>query len=307
METTLKTLRRTLKVRTRTTAGLALAFTSAATLFLVSCASAGPEAIATPVPAAQTNEVKKPVATPVRTPVVVSRVKTVTVAYPDGMISGVTANAYDTEGRITREDQKNGDNVIVSSRLFTYKTNNSVEISTLDATGETKGKTIQELNLGRVVKEKILNPRGELQSTSEYQYDKDGNKIAWLAQGVTTGQTITEYTWEKGLNIRIAVKDASGAIIKRYERVFDADGHLTNESEFDTKGVQLSKGVYSWKSGFLVSEETFDPKNILLRAIRYTPDNQGRIAKIEYLNRSGQVLEVKTNDWITLKIPALDK
>jgi len=227
----------------------------------------------------------------------------VTTTYPDGMTSGVVSYTYDAAGRLVKEEQKQGNGTVNYSKVFSYKPDGSYEYVTNDNLGELKSKTIVELQNNNMVRETALNGKNEVQSISEFSYDKLGRKVFWLVKGQAIGQTNTEYIYAEDKNKTILVKDAANALVRRFERLFDQAGLLLVEEEYDDKATLLSKTVYTYKEKSLVKEDYQNPQGQSQRWIDYAYNTTGQVSTMSYYSRRGQLLEIRNQEWIAISVP----
>jgi len=218
----------------------------------------------------------------------------VDTAYSDGVLSSVSRFEYDAVGNMLKEEQFSGAKVLLGQKTYSYKTPENVEIVTLDGKGEILGKAVRVLSGDRIVKETLTNAKNEIQSTEEYTYDAQGQKTRWSVKTASGSQVSSEYVWDQGRLVRISVLDAAGAVIKRYERTYDAGGLLTAEEEYDAKGELAGSIAYIREAAVLVREERRTPTGAVLSSVQYTNDADGNPVGMKYLDRNGRVIETKT-------------
>lgn len=215
-------------------------------------------------------------------------------AYPDGVLSNSVRFQYDEKGNILKEEQFSGTKVLISQKTYTYTTPGTIDIVTSDGKGEIVGKAVRVLSGDRLIKETLSNPKNEIQSTEEYVYDAQGQKTRWSVKTASGSQVSSEYAWDQGRLIRISVLDAGFAVIKRYERSYDAAGLLTIEKEYDAKGEILGSITYIHEGATLVREDRSSPTGAILSSVQYTNDTDGNPVGMKYLDRNGRVIESKS-------------
>ncbi len=218
----------------------------------------------------------------------------VDTAYSDGVLSSVSRFEYDAAGNMLKEEQFSGAKVLLGLKTYNYKTPENVEIVTFDGKGEILGKAVRVLSGDRIVKETLTNAKNEIQSTEEYTYDAQGQKTRWSVKTASGSQVSSEYVWDQGRLVRISVLDAGGAVIKRFERTYDAGGLLTAEEEYDAKGELAGSIAYIREGAVLVREERRTPTGAVLSSVQLTNDAEGNPVNMKYLDRSGRVIETKT-------------
>lgn len=226
------------------------------------------------------------------------KVDSLVTAYPDGVVSSVVRYRYDDSGRILQEDTLTGKNVVVSRKETSYATDGSgSETVSYNAAGDSLGKSACEYEAGFLRRESLYNPKGELQSTEEYSRDGSGNRTGWVVKTSTGESVATSYTWQDGKIVGVLVVDSAGAVLKRYERSYDADGQLVLEAGFDAAGTSLGTVSYINEKGRLVREERRNSTGGLLSVVSYVNDANGNPVEERLLDRSGGVVEVKTLTW----------
>lgn len=267
-------------------------------LLLASCVSTSPVANVTETPTVSKVEPVAPVVVAPRTKVVTFyRLSGREIAYPDGMLSGLVRNTYDDKGRVLKEEQLNGNKLLVSQKLYSYKDDGKVESQALNETGKVIGKSVQEYSGERLTKESSLSPEGVLQTLEEYTYDADGNQIKRTVRTANGNQTSSEYSWESGNKIKTVVKDGTGAIIKSYKMSYNAEGKLLGEEEYSPSGALLSKMVYIYDKGFLVRTENQNAQGMVQSANNFTNDAKGNPVKITSFDRRGREFEILNQTW----------
>lgn len=215
-------------------------------------------------------------------------------AYPDGTLSSVARFQYDATGNILKEEQFSGAKALLGQKTYTYKTPEAVEIVTFDGKGEILGKAVRVLAGDRILKETLANAKNEIQSTEEYVYDAQGRKTRWSVKTASGSQVSSEYVWDQDRLARISVLDAGGAVIKRFERSYDAAGLLASEEEYDAKGELSGSIAYIREGAFVVREERRSPTGAVLSSVQFTNDADGNPLGMKYLDRNGRVIETKS-------------
>ncbi len=251
-----------------------------------------PKASATPVP--QASPVVKVEIRPI--------LKQIRVTYPDGFLSGTNEYAYDAVGRLVSDTEKNGSDIMVSLRTYTYKPDGSLEIFSFDGDRKLKSKSIQYFENDHIVKELVLSDKDEPQSTSEYKYNEAGQKILWTIQGKGAAPTSSEYVWTNDRLTLITVLDTAKNPIKKYKRTYSADGNIITEEEQDGKGALIRKTISTWASGKLLKEESRTAADAVQKSSAYRYDAKGLLVKTELFNRKGELIEIQNRVWTDLTI-----
>jgi len=223
--------------------------------------------------------------------------QTVVTSYSDGVVSAVNGFQYDAKGNALKEEQFNGKKILESQKTYADKGDGTVEIVTLNRSGDVLGKALRGLKDGLIIRETQMNPKGETQSTEEYAYDAAGNKIRWTVKTAAGNQISTDYTWLNGVLVGAVVSDAGKNRIKRFARTYDEAGLLTSEEEYDAKDVLAGKIVYVRDGAFVTREEKQSPTGAVLSSIQYKNDADGNPLEIRELDRTGRVIQVKSLIW----------
>lgn len=224
---------------------------------------------------------------------VLNRVET---AYPDGVVSSVQEFVLDGVGSILKDTSFDGKGVLVSAKTWTWS-GDTAKLEMTDAAGTLVGKGVQEWSGGLLMKETRLTPKDEVQSTEEYEYDGDGNKVHWSVQTAKGSTVTTNYTWEAGRLTAISVKDATGAEIKKFVRSYDGAGVPLAEEEYDSKGALVRKITYISEAGFVTGEEVRNGTGGMISSIKYENDADGNHVTVNYLDRTGRLIETRKQSW----------
>lgn len=260
---------------------------------LVSCATVKPAEPAVEI-AAPVVETPEPEPVMIEVPYwVLNRIET---AYPDGILSGVETFELDETGRILVNTIFDGKNAITAKKTWTWSADGAT-LAITDANGELVGKGQQRWKDGLLGEDVRMNVKNEPQSTERYEYDAEGRKVRWSVQTAQGSTVTTDYGWENGKLTVIAVKDATGATIKRFVRAYDASGAMVSEEEYDSKGIVARKIAYTNENGFPVLEEIRNGTGGMISSIRYTNDEHGNPVKVDYLDRTGRLIETRTQAW----------
>jgi antitoxin component YwqK of YwqJK toxin-antitoxin module len=263
-------------------------------LILSSCATTKPETVqvappVTPAPA--------PKAQPKIIQVSSWKLLTETTKYPDGTVSSETRYQYDGTGNLLKEEQFDGTQKPTGAKVYVSTSANIVEVTTTNATGDVLGKAKREYSGDRLMQETLYDPKGTLQSTEVYTYSAEGQKTRWTVTTASGNQITSEYVWDQGHIVRINVLDASGKLIKHFERTYSADGLLDAEAEYSQDGTLASRIVYVYNGKFLVREENRSPTDAVLSSIQYENSAQGNPVVITRLDRNNRPVEVKNQSW----------
>lgn len=252
-------------------------------------------------------------------------------AYPDGMISGVVIKSYDEKGNQVSEETYSGEKTVTSKKTFSTGSDGTTTVITSGAAGETLGKSIRTVRDGLVVSEVQTNPKGEFQASEEYEYDTKGNKIRWTVKTASGSMIVTEYGYDSGRLASITVRDAGGAVVKKFVKVYPepkpavdatsqgkakakedakakaaaarlaaeefANALPLAEEEFDAAGSLASRKLLTWNGRFLAKEERKNAFGATLSTTTYANDADGNPIEIVYADRTGRVIEIRRQTW----------
>ena len=260
-------------------------------MLIVSCKSVDASSSATPMPP----KTEKPA--PKIVEIKTWKIESVRSLYPDGIVSSVSTTKYNDSGKILAEEQFDGKNNLVSKKTYAWDSDKSVTIVSENAAGELIGKTIGEYDGARLLKETLTNPNGDVQSTESYRYDAAGNRTGLTVTTATGGSVSTDYVRENGLLVRIRILDASGSIIKRFERAYDPLGILLKEEEYDADGTLRGAVVYAIDKGMLVREDKLNAAGGVIAHVEYVNDANGNATEVRYFAGNGKIVEVKQQQW----------
>jgi YD repeat-containing protein len=265
----------------------------AAGLVLASCASApaarpaAPAAVAAPAAPAAPKTIVYEDALPV----------SVKSFYPNGDPSNAVTMKYDARGALVSQETYNGNGVLVETRsgkakgaFWRITVTNAQNGEVVSFEDRTLG------SAGELLTQTFLNPKEVPQAANEYQYDKEGRKVVWLAKTGAGGlQARTTYGYDaKGNNVRTEVYDAGGSLTNVFDSVYDEQNHIVSRKGFDASQNLVEQTNFTWKDGRKVKDETVKP---LLRSIEYTYGDKSAPTGIVSSVR-GKVVERQTLDYL---------
>jgi YD repeat-containing protein len=262
-----------------------------AAMLIVSCKSVDAASSATKAP--QKAEKPAPKTVEIRT----WKIESVKSLYPDGMVSSVSTTKYDDSGKILSEAQYDGKNNLVSEKEYAWNSDKSVTMVSKNAAGEVIGKMIGEYDGPRLMKETLANEKDDVQSTESYRYDAAGNRTGLTVTTATGGTVSTDYVRENGILVRIRILDASGNVIKRFERTYDALGALLKEDEYDADGTLRGSIAYTLDKGVIVREDKLNAAGGVIGHVEYVNDENGNAKEVRYFAGNGKLVEMKQQQW----------
>ena len=218
-------------------------------------------------------------------------------SYPDGMLTGIVNFQYDNTGLLLSEETLDANKLPVSKIQYVRKPDSTTEKSSFNNTGELIGKEIQKTSGNLIVLETQLNTKDEVQSTVEYTYDAKDRRESRTVKTTAGNQVKTVYIWKDNLLASIAVQDASGVTIKRFDRTYDSGKFLIREDEFDQTSTLTGKTLYTYKNGFLAQENRQNATGGNLAIIKYVNDAEGNPVEVTWCDRLGNATEINRQTW----------
>lgn len=145
------------------------------------------------------------------------------------------------------------------------------------------------------------DPEGNLilenDGTTEYRYEltyDEANQLIKKVTYVNDDETVTEeYAYTDGHVTQTTVSE-NGAVINRYETIYDANGHRKETTKYDTDGKILGTTQYERKD----SQETakdYSPDGVLIGYQVNVYAYSDKLAKEECFSPEGELL--KTSVW----------
>lgn len=256
---------------------------------LISCTSTGNTSVSTS--ATKNQAISK---------VVVYKVIREEIQYSDGVMAGYTLYQYDTKGNLILEQQFNGKKSLVLKKTGEIKANGKQLVVTIaNPSGELQGISVKDFdNTGLLIKETLLNAQNQIQSSSEFIYDKLRNLTTWITRG--QGQSIIaqiNYILKDSLTIGIEIQDSTGQSIKKFTQTFNSDGLITTKVEKDAEGKLISTINYSYANGKLAKEEYLNAEGILQRTVAYVYNDVGQPNRIQFFDRKGKLMESRIQEF----------
>ncbi len=114
-----------------------------------------------------------------------------------------------------------------------------------------------------------------------YYYDESGNMVKW--ENLTLNSFST-FQYENN-NLLTQIYYERGSEIYRYEKTYDAQGHLLIDSHIDN-GVEIDRNEYSYDTKGNKTEQKYFEYDILKYHTTYTYDEQGNLLEFVSLELS---------------------
>jgi antitoxin component YwqK of YwqJK toxin-antitoxin module len=286
-------------------------------LLLYSCASPGTGRVADPAPekpAASAIEkvtavaLDKATAEPVAAKKAVERQQTVRTwrvirdetRYADNSLSQYQTSAYDASGKLLKEESFNQKRQPVFRKQYERPADSRTEsVTTFNQQNEVQGISLRDYDeSGRLVRERLLNARKELQSQSEYAWDQSGIPVFWLSKGADGAVVVsTTYKITASKITEIALAAGDGSPIARFEQTWDTQGRLVKKTEYDYAGKLKASIEYLWSDGRLVRENHRKADDSPLRSIKYSYGEVPLPFRMDYFDRQGRLSEFRTFEY----------
>ena len=194
--------------------------------------------------------------------------------FPSGDPSGWVKTTYDAAGRVVLQQTYNGNGTLIEKktgasvgsawRLATVNTQNNELVSYEDLTYDAQG---------NVLTDTFLNAKGVPQSSSVYQYNKDGVKTEWIAKTGNSGiQARTEYLLDgQGHNVKTEVYDGANNLLDVFTSTFSPQGQILSTKGSDASGNVIENTTYTWQGNRMVQKQSLVP---FLRTWEYSYTDQ---------------------------------
>ncbi|NNM68343.1 MAG: hypothetical protein HKM06_10090 [Spirochaetales bacterium] len=182
--------------------------------------------------------------------------------FPSGDPSGWVKTVYDAEGRVRLQETYNGNGTLIEKktgaslgpawRLTTFNTQSNELVSYEDLTYDAQG---------NVLTDTFLNAKGVPQSSSVYQYNKDGVKTEWIAKTGDSGvQARTEYLLDdQGHNVKTEVYDGANNLLDVFTSTFSPQGQILSTKGSDASGNIIENTTYTWQGNRMVQKKSLVP------------------------------------------------
>jgi len=270
-------------------AAVFMVLTALASASAVSCRTAGEAAVApvpdtAPVPEIRTVEQ------------VFWKQEGYSLSYPDGVVSEVAVFQYDDLGTLVLEEHFDAQNDLVTRKTGTMAKPGLYETVTYDGSGAILAKSAQTIRDGLVVRETLYDAKGESQSVQENRYDDRGRKTLSTVSVAKGGEVSMSYSYEGDALASTDVLEPGGNPAKRFIRTYEG-GLAVREEEIDGGGKLRAVKLYEYERGFPVSETAKNAGGSTLSITEFVNDADGNPVETRYLDRSGNLLEVRKQKW----------
>lgn len=265
----------------------ALAFAS-----VVSCRTAGGAAVTTAERVAETAPIPE-----VRTvEQIFWKQEGYSLSYPDGVVSEVAVFQYDELGTLVLEEHFDAQNDLVTRKTGAMAKTGLYETVTYDGSGVILAKSEQTLRDGLVVREALYDAKGESQSVQENSYDDRGRKTLSTVTVAKGGEVSMAYSYEGDALVSTDVLDPGGNPAKRFIRTYEG-GLVVREEEVNAEGKLRAIKLYEYERGFPVRETVKNAGGSTLSVTEFVNDSDGNPVETRYLDRGGNLLEVRMQKW----------
>jgi len=214
--------------------------------------------------------------------------------YNDGYIESYISYTYDEDMTLIREDLFDSFDQILESAVYEKAAGNEVNRLLYNSRG-TLQSSLETISTSSGLPEIVssFDAEGGLQTSSEFEYDVDGNKIKWtVADGAGVVLSETVYIYEDGFPVKIEIYDA-GRKMQEYFTLEYSDGLLSSKNHVDADGKMKSGTEYGYEGGVLISEKYLRPNGSTYRTVKLTNDEHGNPVKEEHFDGNGDL-----KDWL---------
>ena len=224
-----------------------------------------------------------------------------TIQYGDGFVDGYKLYEYDDNGLIQKQSQIGSDESIISEEIFFYEGNLLVR-SEYYSGNEMISQSLYSYNGNKqLVEESFMDPNGDLQGISSYDYDESGRKIKWIS-GDSGGipMMYTEYEYDENGIIRMSYFLPTGEM-EGYTQMTYKDSVLVEEATYSASSKLEKKTEYVYEDKRLTKSLYYFGKN-LSRTIERSYDESGNVSELKTLNRNGDVTDIVVKEYIMIPV-----
>ena len=224
-----------------------------------------------------------------------------TIKYGDGFVDGYRLYEYDDNGRLLKKTHIGSDESVISEEYYYY------EDGLLARSEFFSGQDLISQSLysydknGYLVEESFMNPKGEMQGLSSYEYNSKGKRVKWIS-GDSGGIPLmyTEYEYEKDQISRMSyflpTGEMEGYTVLSYEK-----GTLTGEATYSASSKLEKKTEYVYADGKKSRTLFYYGKN-LSRTIEYLYNENGNVLEEKTLNRNGDITDIIVKEYIAIPV-----
>jgi YD repeat-containing protein len=223
----------------------------------------------------------------------------VKIFFADGTLDRRTVTEYEEDStRILSESVYDTLDSMVEQTVYEY-TGNSVVVSTTDADGSLLRYMEMELDEdNRLIEERFFDDKQNIQNSSKYSYDEQGNLVSWIVLNETGLEiSLTKYVYENGKRVRIE-NYSPGQKLEEYF-ILAYDGDQLKVEEFYFEDELESKTEYFYENGQEPSKVVyFNASNAIRRQELFSYEN-GVPVRIEVQGRTGDVRSISEIAYVT--------
>ncbi len=224
-----------------------------------------------------------------------------TIQYGDGFVDGYKLYEYDDNGLIQKQSQIGSDESIISEEFFYYEGDLLVR-SEYYSGNEMISQSLYSYNgKKQLVEESFMDPKGDLQGVSSYEYDESGRKTKWIS-GDSGGipMMYTEYEYDENGIIRMSYFLPTGEM-EGYTQMIYKENVLVEEATYSASSKLEKKTEYVYNEGRLMKSLYYFGKN-LSRTIERSYDENGNVSELKTLNRNGDITDVVIKEYVAIPV-----
>ena len=217
--------------------------------------------------------------------------------YPDGTLDEYRVYTYmeDNGPLLTQEALYDAFDDLQEQVTVTYTSDDTLsrERTIFDGSGNIRQKRVYTYDgSGNLKEENTLNNQDELQARMVYTYDNHGRRVKWEIYDQNNALLgFTEYTYENGLNTKTENFSPGGRVEEYFELIYNDEGHLTRNTQFDSNGRTQGYRVFVYEAGLLTDEVIHRANGSVLRRMLHTHDDQENPVETVVLDGGNNVRE----------------
>lgn len=228
----------------------------------------------------------------------------------DGVIAYLDQNTYDAQGNRIRTET-------------TYETNGIPSTFVTEAEFDDKG----NLTLSKVYNDGFLTDRYEYQydaqsrvtaysmyegnsttaySTSEFEYDSNGNRSRVISKSEGFLLSDTRYTYDENQNVLSSVSvDEKGQELSRSEYTYNENGDILTSTDYEYQEVIAREESEYDEAGHLLRSTVYDEAGTKISVIEYTCDDAGNYCSVRSYDAFGKLNDSNNFDyeWTSIVVP----
>ena len=224
-----------------------------------------------------------------------------TIKYGDGFVDGYRLYEYDDNGRLLTKSQIGSDETVISEEIFIYEDGTLTSSEFYSGNEMISRSSYSYDKNNNLVEESFMNPKGELQGVSSYEYDSSGHRIKWIS-GDSGGipMMYTEYEYNDDDVVRMSYFLPTGEM-EGYTQLNYGEAGVLEEATYSAASKLEKKTEYVYRDGKVVQALFYYGKN-LSRTMEYEYDDKGNVLKLTTFNRNGDITDIVEKEYIVIPV-----